>query len=152
MTGGIKRAMFNLDGRTLISSSDHGLRTWDAETGWELPDRPKEGLPATMLTEAGPRPSGSPSAAFSKDEELAVLTHLQRTIRLLRPTDDFELARIECGDPGGVEWLALSPDGSRLALVTRSGSLQLWDLRLIRAGLAGLNLDWGPGARADVAR
>jgi serine/threonine protein kinase/WD40 repeat protein len=46
------------------------------------------------------------------------------------------------GYPEGAGGLSFSPDGGLLAVGTMQGSVQLWNLRSIRAQLAAMNLDW----------
>jgi hypothetical protein len=60
--------------------------------------------------------------------------------RLVEVATGRELARFE--DPDwDVEQVAMSPDGARLVATHKAG-LRVWDLRLIRAGLGKLGLDW----------
>jgi hypothetical protein len=52
------------------------------------------------------------------------------------------LANLETPHPGIAQRLAFSPDGARLAVSYGNGQVHPWDLRLLRARLAELRLDW----------
>ena len=79
-------------------------------------------------------------ACFSADGATAVLSTGQGPFRLVEVATGRELARFE--DPDwDVEQVAMSPDGGTLVARHKAG-LRVWDLRLIRAGLARLGLDW----------
>jgi WD40 repeat protein/Tfp pilus assembly protein PilF len=96
-----------------------------------------------------PRDHGSASAglvAFTRDARIAALAHSSRSIQLLDTHNWRVLATVSAPDPEELSSLCFSPDGSRLAAGTEDGAIQLWDLRLIRARLREMGLDWEPPA------
>jgi hypothetical protein len=71
------------------------------------------------------------------------LSTARGAVRLVDPATGREYATLQAPNLDNLGWLRFSPDGSQL--VTLAGSprlLQVWDLRLIRAQLAALGLDW----------
>ena len=76
-------------------------------------------------------------------------------IRLLDPESLEELATLSAPQPGLLQGVEFSPDGTTL-YSTAVGTVQLWDLRRLRQELAGLGLDWStpslpPAASAESA-
>ena len=99
-----------------------------------------------------PRQSASDQhapVAFTQDGSVVALAASRYTIQLRRlgghersgPT---VIANFEAPDRRPLEMLAFSPDGRRLAATTKDQTIQLWNLALLRDGLAELNLhhDW----------
>jgi WD40 repeat protein len=78
---------------------------------------------------------------FSPDSKVLAIAHSRRTVRLLEVPSGQELATLQLPQPFSVHGIIFSPDGTRLA-VPGEGSIQLWDLSLIRERLASMNLDW----------
>jgi eukaryotic-like serine/threonine-protein kinase len=118
----VGRCMFSPDGKWLATGGDNG-RLYAAGT-WE----------------PGPRLGPGYLACFSVDGATAVLSTGQGPFRLVEVATGRELARFE--DPDwDVEQVSMSPDGGTLVATHKAG-LRVWDLRLIRAGLARLGLDW----------
>ena len=121
---------------------------WDSVTGRQIAPGSAKLLTSLDDETAGPFdervefPSASNFRATSGDGRIAVARQFLRTVRLARARDDSELGRFNSTDPSGIEWLALNSDGSRLAIATKSGALEIWDLKAIRSGLARLGLDW----------
>ncbi len=84
-------------------------------------------------------------AAFSQDGSMVALAISRYTIELLRlneadPARPDVIATLEAPDRDPLEMLAFSPDGRRLAAATRDHTIQLWNLKLLRDGLAELDL------------
>src|SRR5262249_25088159 len=79
--------------------------------------------------------------AFSPDGGLVAVCTAAGRIGLFDPATGACHAQLQLHDRTDVQWLNLSPDGTRLA-VTQSGWVFVWDLRAIRSGLADLGLDW----------
>ena len=52
------------------------------------------------------------------------------------------LATLQHPAPEAVHTAVFSPDSSRLAVTTLKGSVQVWNLRLLRDSLHRLGLDW----------
>jgi serine/threonine protein kinase/WD40 repeat protein/Flp pilus assembly protein TadD len=97
-----------------------------------------------------PRTKGASSpglVAFTRDARMVALTDSVRSIRLLDTQQWREFATISAHDSEELTWLGFSPDGSRLAVGTKDGAIQLWDLRRIRARLRQMGLDWDPPAQ-----
>jgi tetratricopeptide (TPR) repeat protein len=117
---------FSPDGRWLGAAGIVGVcRLWEVET-W------KDGLsvPGTMM-------------AFSPDNHLLAVETGTGAVRLLDPASGREYARLELPDQVRTSWIAFSPDGARLATSGGDqGAVHVWDLREVRKGLAGLELDW----------
>lgn len=87
--------------------------------------------------------------AFTKNGAIAALAYSRHTIQLhqLPLGDSLQprlLATLESPDRSALEILVFSPDDTQLAAATKDQAVQVWSLRLIREGLAALNLarDW----------
>jgi WD40 repeat protein len=80
--------------------------------------------------------------AFAGDSRLLALADGRNVIHLYDATTWQHLASLETPGQKDVTGLALSPDGSHLAVATADGALGLWDLRRLRDLLAALGLDW----------
>ncbi len=80
--------------------------------------------------------------AFASDGRLLALAHARHLVQLWDAATWQQLATLETPGQKDLVGLALSPDGSRLALVTVDEALSLWDLRRLRQELAALGLDW----------
>jgi WD40 repeat protein len=86
--------------------------------------------------------------AFAGDGATIALASSRYAIQLLRLPEDGSgppmlLASLEGSDRSPLEMLAFSPDGRMLAAVTQSQVVQLWNLALLRDGLAALDLQNG---------
>jgi WD40 repeat protein/tetratricopeptide (TPR) repeat protein len=126
-------ARFSPDGRWLAAWSASGARLWDARTWREAPP-PGRGLPA-----------------LSADGSLLAVEDGTGVVRLTEPATGVELARLEDPSQDRADWLGFTPDGGRLVAVsTEASAVHVWDLRLIRAELAELGLDWAPPAEAPA--
>jgi WD40 repeat protein/tRNA A-37 threonylcarbamoyl transferase component Bud32 len=122
------RLAFTPDSRWLVtgSGSDWGTGYCFWEVGpWRLGRRiPHEGLVMCEL-------------ACSRDGTVLAINPARGVVRLLDPGTGREFATLPTHNP-----LCFSPDGSCLVTSPSAHSLQLWDLRRIRAQLANLGLDW----------
>jgi WD40 repeat protein/predicted Ser/Thr protein kinase len=87
------------------------------------------------------RSGSSPPAIHTAPDGLVAVAFTMDDMRLLDPDTFAEIATLTTPEPQLVISARFSPDGSMLA-TTASGSLRLWDLRRLRAELAGLGLDW----------
>jgi tetratricopeptide (TPR) repeat protein len=111
---------FSPDGRWLVTNTDGG-RAYEVGT-WEPGPRLGPGIPWDVTT------------------ELAVLGQTNGIYRLVELATGRELARLEDQEQNSNQ-AAFTPDGTKLIVAAKNG-LRVWDLRLIRAGLAKLGLDW----------
>jgi tetratricopeptide (TPR) repeat protein len=124
---------FSPDGCWLVTETDGG-RIYAAGT-WE------------------PGPQLGPGRPWDVTSELAVMAQTDGIYRLVELASGRELARLE--DPKHKFGEAtFTPNGSKLVVAAKNG-LRVWDLRLIRAKLAKLGLDWDapplPRASASTA-
>ena len=111
---------FSPDGRWLVTDTDSG-RLYAAGT-WV------------------PGPQLGPGRPWDATSELAIMGQTDGIYRLVELATGRELARLE--DPEQNFFAAaFTPDGTKLVVSAKSG-LRVWDLRLIRAKLAELGLDW----------
>jgi WD40 repeat protein len=78
---------------------------------------------------------------YSPDGEFLAFT-FGETVRLFRADTIEPVATLEPPSPLSSGRLRFDSDGSRLAVLGSDGSLQVWDLKKLRASLAGLNLGW----------
>jgi len=130
---GIFAVRFSPDNRWLLASivsSTEEYRSWTVAS-WEpclrLPRSYGGRLPGVM--------------AFSPDGKLLAVETEPARLQLVNPATGQGYATLE--DPGGHSalWASFTRDGARLVVLT-ANTLQIWDLRLLRAGLAEYGLDW----------
>src|SRR5262249_24759293 len=82
--------------------------------------------------------------AFSSDSSVLAVEMGHGAIQFIDPATGLERARFEDPSQDKAEWLAFSPDDTRLVTSSNDGkAVHIWDLRLIRTRLAMLGLDWG---------
>lgn len=120
-TNAVKGVAFSPDSKLLATGSwDGSIRFWDAWQG-------------TQLAQLNGHPGSVREIAFSPDGQLLVSGGSQRTVKLWSVADRKEIATLRqdrpVAGPSGVVALALSRDGSRMALGKEDGSLQLRDPR-----------------------
>jgi eukaryotic-like serine/threonine-protein kinase len=128
-TGGICLVAFSPDNRWLLTRGG-GFRLWKVGT-WE------EG--STLHDEAG---LGG-WFAFSPDGKTLALTGSMGQVRLVETDTGREIARLTVPEQTNVRPYCFSRDGTKLAATgSESQLLYLWDLRVLRAGLKELGLDW----------
>jgi eukaryotic-like serine/threonine-protein kinase len=128
-TAGICLVGFSPDNRWLLTRGG-GFRLWRVGT-WE------EG--STLHDEAG---LGG-WFAFSPDGKTLALTGSMGQVRLVETDTGREIARLTVPEQTNVRPYCFSPDGTKLAATgSESQLLYLWDLRVLRAGLKELGLDW----------
>jgi serine/threonine protein kinase/WD40 repeat protein len=169
------------DGRW-VATGDHngnGVTVWDAQTGANKHDLNLGGIALIgfspdnrwLLTRCGPfrlwrvgtweegpdlhddQGTWSGWFAFSPDGKTLALTGNLGQIRLLETETGREFARLTVPEQTKVQPCCFSSDGVRLAAVgTESQLLYLWDLRVVRAGLKELDLDWDQPAYPPAAQ
>ena len=113
----------------LLVSTDGEYRFYETES-WDLKHR----LPCGDSRTEGPM-------AFSRDGKLLAIAHGARRVKVLDAESRTELATLFADDDFFIHSLCWRPDGDGLAVGTTQGAMY-WDLRLIRAQLADLGLDW----------
>jgi hypothetical protein len=157
---GVNRASVSPDGRWVAFGVNGGpISVFDPATGqrvWQSPGiSPLSGRFTPdgrwLMTELdggklyaagswGPGPRLGPGKPWDAAAGMAVLGQSNGIYRLVERATGRELARLE--DPelnnGQAEFTA---DGGRLVITAKNG-LRLWDLRLLRTGLAEMGLDW----------
>ena len=84
--------------------------------------------------------------AFSSRGDLVALAVSRDAVQLLRLVGDGQtppkvIANLESPDRSPLEMLKFSPDGRKLAAVTQSQTIQLWNLSRLRESLAEMKLD-----------
>jgi WD40 repeat protein/serine/threonine protein kinase len=139
-TSGGTHVCFTPDSRWLVTGSIDEYRFWEIGTGQpglRLPRPEKTGLGGAM--------------AFTRDSRMMAIAQTPWLVQLIDPTSGHELASLEHPDPQLISWLAFSPSGTQLAVATEGHVIQLWDLRKLRAELAGLKLDWDQPPLAPLA-
>src|SRR5262249_38891910 len=91
---------------------------------------------------AGENPGG---CAFAADSAIAAASLSSSVVGLFDVSTGRLLARLEPPEGDVVRWLCFSPDGHQLVAASEGGEVHVWDLRLIRARLEEIGLDWdGP--------
>jgi hypothetical protein len=71
---------------------------------------------------------------------VAALSTANDSIRLYFAGTDQQLAELPAARL--LTHLCFSPDGTKLLAVYEAGTAEIWDLRLLRDGLAEMNLEW----------
>jgi serine/threonine protein kinase/WD40 repeat protein len=122
-------AMFSPDGRWLVTAIEKEYRFWQVGS-WK---------PGNTIRTGTVLPG---SFGFTSDGSLLALDR-GYLARLIDPQSGRELATLEPPPeyPRGLHWPSFSPDGGRLA-APFDRVILVWDLRLIRAQLATMRLDW----------
>ena len=133
--------LFTPDGRWLIGCLEKEYLFWNVGS-WDVDhvlQRKEQGWPGM--------------AAVSPDHRLLAICDTVWEVKLLDLKTSREIARLPAETNRMITGLCFSPDASQL-VVARSDDALLWDLRLIRAQLAAMGLDWDLPAyrpRADDA-
>jgi hypothetical protein len=89
--------------------------------------------------------------AFTADGRVMALETGAGSVRLVRTADGHELVRLDNPHQDPLVDLAFAPDGTRLVGCSFGSArgVHVWDLRLIRRGLAARGLDWDPTPPPD---
>jgi WD40 repeat protein len=130
-TAPLMTVRFSPDDRWLVGASNEEYLLWQTAS-WKLHRR----IPAEGVHHAG-----NP-ADFSPDRKTLAVVHKARTVLLLDPESGAELATLTPADSSVIQFLRFSPDGTRLAVGTRTRGIHVWDLRALRTELGRLGLDW----------
>src|SRR5262249_17729758 len=109
---------FSLDGKTLVASSGHRLRFWDARTGKEFHEDPAAFGYEPVL------------AVSSNGHLLAAGDWMEQSVRLWNATTGRLVHRLPLieDDKRYVRDLAFAADGRTLIACQHEGWLHLWDL------------------------
>jgi WD40 repeat protein len=118
---------FSPDNRWLATSTLEEVRFW--ETGsWQ----PRHAVPRQSTS--------SGTLIFSANSKILAVSLRQYGVTLIDPETGHELATLD--EDGKETALGFSPDGGLLATLGQNNTLRLWDMRLIRAQLKEMGLDW----------
>jgi WD40 repeat protein len=128
---GSANVAFSPTGRTLVvaGGQEYSIYKTDAWTCWRRLRRDNVGDLAGFV-------------AFDAEGELIAYTSGLRSVTLARASDLHPLATFSAPDSAIISSLTLSDNGSHLVAGMENGLVHVWNLRLIRAELAKLNLDW----------
>jgi WD40 repeat protein/serine/threonine protein kinase len=118
---------FSPDGQWLVTGTGEEFRFWQV-TSWRSSHR--------VLREVAENLPGG--MAFTPDGTMLAIAHSRAAVKLIDPATGTEFATLPTS--GGP--YSFSHDGSYLATAGENAAIQVWDLRLIRQQLAGMNLDW----------
>jgi WD40 repeat protein len=120
--------LFSPDGRWLVTGTDT-----EEFSFWEVGSWQKVRQIPGLLGEM----------AFTPDTRMFAYEGSRGVVRLVDPGTGKEFATLQGPSTDRLEGLRFSPDGSQLVTnASGTGRLQVWDLRLIRAQLRDLDLDW----------
>ena len=134
---------FSPDNRWLVAAGAGEYRFWEIDS-W----KPGVRIPA------GESSSIRSAVAFTRDGKVVAISADDDRIRLYFAGTEHQLATLPAARL--LTYLGFSPDGTRLLAVYEPGTAEIWDLRVIREGLAELNLEWenffppGSDARATI--
>jgi WD40 repeat protein len=127
---------FSPDGKWLVTCSNVEYRVWEVGTWKELRTMPRN------VDWTAPIP-------ISGDSLTMAITPQAGGVELVDPGTGDDLVTLD--DLDREIPLELSRDGAQLVTICHDGTLRLWDLRRIRAELAGMGLDWpGPATPPPV--
>jgi serine/threonine protein kinase/WD40 repeat protein len=123
--------LFSPDSKWLATADMTALRLWKVGS-WEAASAP---VPGDQVSEINP-------VAFSPDGRLLATLHATYELQLLKVPTLEPVANLRLPSSAHISCLCFSPNGAQLAAIEWSGSVDIWDLRVTRAELAKLNLDW----------
>lgn len=122
-------ALFSPDGRWLAIAADRAIHLWTVGS-WErhlvIPTEGLEGIEQPM--------------AFSPEGRLLALVRRLHAVQLVEAQTGREVATLQAPEPSTIQALRFSPDRRRLAVVTRTRGLRVWDLSALQVELGRLGL------------
>jgi WD40 repeat protein len=80
--------------------------------------------------------------SFTPDSSKIAIALDQDTVQLMETTSGRELATLRAPELHEISGLQFTPDGNRLVVSYVSSQVDVWDLALLRQGLATMNLEW----------
>jgi len=119
---------FSPDGKWLVSGASEAYRFWKVGV-WDSAHAIGRVGAADLWGEM----------AFAPDGKMLAIAKSRGLIQLIEPNTGQELATLDAGPQTP---LCFSPDGSELTVRGQHEYIQIWDLRLVRQGLAAMQLDW----------
>jgi len=119
---------FSPDGKWLVSGASEAYRFWKVGV-WDSAHAIGRVGAADLWGEM----------AFAPDGKMLAIAKSRGLIQLIEPNTGQELANLDAGPQTP---LCFSPDGSELTVRGQHEYIQIWDLRLVRQGLAAMQLDW----------
>jgi WD40 repeat protein len=126
---------FSPDGQWLVTCEQGIYRFWSLGTwqpGWSIERDQIEPYPGPI--------------AWSWDRRMVAVARSSTGVLLLDTASGQRLATMRANSPRSIRSLDFSPDGRRLAVANIDQQVIIWDLPLVRRGLADLELDWPGGA------
>jgi WD40 repeat protein len=131
---------FSPDGQWLVTCEQTSYRFWEVGTWQPGPRIDRDQL------EQYPGP-----IAWSRDGRMVAVAQSSTGVLLLDPASGERLATMRANSPRSVRSLDFSPDGRKLAVANIDQQIIVWDLPLVRQGLADLGLDWAGGPSPSTA-
>lgn len=121
---------FSENGRWSATGS-RSFQVWDTVTWREVyqVERPDPDTEWSWMT-------------FSPDSRLLAVVLDNRDVRLVEAATGQVLANLEAPDRPRLMRLRFTPDSAKLVALQNDRGLQVWDLRILRAELAAMGLDW----------
>lgn len=121
-------ASFSPDGKRLLLNDYSAVRLLNLEDGKEV--------------WSSPFPRGTGATAWSPNGYWVAVVREGMVCILIDAQNGQVLARLEHPDPRAYGALVFSPDSSKLACISTSHLIHLWNLRALRRELDSLKLDW----------
>jgi serine/threonine protein kinase/WD40 repeat protein len=132
-------AVFSADNRWLVVGDESRYCVWDVHT-WQ----PLYSVPRKYAGFYG-------IVAITHDSAVMAVAISRNKVQLIELTTGRELATLEPQEQSQINSMTFNHDGTQLAVMCAAGAVQLWDLRVIRRQLAGMNLDWNLAAFSPSA-
>ena len=128
---------FSPDSKWLITGAKRQFRCWEAGS-WSL----RYQIPVENGTMY--------HVAFTNDGKMVAIPWSNSVVKLVEASTGRELAKLEPAHRQPYIWMCFTPDATKLAVACSTHTIQLWDLRSIRAQLVDLGLDWDMPAYPPV--
>jgi tetratricopeptide (TPR) repeat protein len=135
---------FSPDGQWLVTSTHDEFGMWEVGS-WK---------PVRQISRER-ADGGLGPIAFTADGKVLALSTARDLVQLVDPATGRKFAKLQAPNSDAVDWMTFSPDGSQLLVGSNTGDqglVRVWDLRLIRAQLKDLGLDWDSPAYPPAER